>query len=328
MADAPTLSAVVPVFDGRHYLEQSLPPLLAAVGRELEEVVVVDDGSSDGSGEYARALGARVIPSGGRLGPGAARNLAIAEVRGEAVLLVDADVVIHADAPARARSVLAEPGVVAVFGSYDDAPPEPGFFSQYMNLRHHFTHSSHPGEATTFWSGCGAVRRNAFLDAGGFDTALFDRPSIEDIELGYRLRAAGGRILLDPSIRGTHLKRWSLAEVVRTDVFRRAVPWARLLLTRSNASADLNVGGGERSRAALAAGFWLALLAALLGAAPVWLPPALFAVAVALNRPLFALFRRRRGTPFALAALLYHQAYYVYAGAAYAYCWLEHRLRP
>ena len=51
-----TLSAVVPVLDGRRLLERSLPPLLDAVRRgQLLEVLVADDGSRDGSGDYARA---------------------------------------------------------------------------------------------------------------------------------------------------------------------------------------------------------------------------------------------------------------------------------
>ena len=67
------------------------------------------------------------------------------------------------------------------------------FLSQYKNLVHHFYHHRGKREASTFWSGCGAVRKQAFLDAGGFDVERYTRPSIEDIELGYRLIKAGGK---------------------------------------------------------------------------------------------------------------------------------------
>lgn len=325
MSGPPSVSVVMPAYNGRQLLPRSLPPLLDAVGDELLEVIVVDDSSSDGSAEWAAEQGARVLHTGGRLGPGAGRNLGARAARGDVLWFVDADVVVHRDAAARVREALREDGEVAVFGSYDDDPPAAGFVSQYMNLRHHYTHHAHAGEASTFWSGCGAVRREAFLAAGGFDAEGYDRPSIEDIDLGYRLRAAGGRICLDPRILCTHLKAWGAAEALRTDIFQRAIPWTRLLFERPEAAADLNVSSAERGRALVAAGLTASVLLALARVAPWWLPLPIFAGAVAVNRPLFDVFRRRRGLPFALAAMAWHQLYYLYSSATYALCWLEHR---
>jgi GT2 family glycosyltransferase len=72
-----TISAVMPVYNGRGFLEQSLPPLAAMLARgELLEIVVADDGSTDGSGDFCRAHGAQVVTTGGRKGPAAARNAA------------------------------------------------------------------------------------------------------------------------------------------------------------------------------------------------------------------------------------------------------------
>lgn len=317
----------MPVYNGLGYLERSLPALIARVGIDLLEVIVVDDGSTDDSAAFAEAQGARVLHSGGRLGPGGARNRAAEEARGDVLLFVDADVVIHPDVPLRVRESFDDPTRVAVFGSYDDRPPDPGFVSQYTNLRHHFTHHQNPrDDATTFWAGCGAVRREAFLAAGGFDLERFPRPSIEDIELGYRLRAAGGRIRLDPSIQGTHLKHWRLRELLETDIFRRAIPWGRLLLSQPEATADLNVTAGERGRAVLAALFTLSVLAALASLVPPWLPALGVVAVVAANRRLFELFRRRRGLGFALAAILFHQLYFLYATAIFVGLTIEHRL--
>jgi len=81
------------------------------------------------------------------------------------------------------------------------------------------------------WAGCGAVRRAAFVEVGGFQEGYL-RPSIEDIELGYRLSESGGRIRLAAEVQVRHLKRWTLASIVRTDVWRRGVPWTELLLER------------------------------------------------------------------------------------------------
>lgn len=327
-AAGPSVSAVMPVRDGMGYLEQSLPPLLARVGVDLLEVLVVDDGSSDGSGEWAAARGAKVLRSERSEGPGAARNRAAEVARGELLLFVDADVVAHPDVVASARAAFADPDVVAVFGSYDDRPPDPAFASQYMNLRHHYTHQRGGGEASTFWAGLGAVRRQAFLAAGGYDAGRYAVPSIEDIELGYRLRAAGGRIRLVPEMQGTHLKRWTLRGVIQTDVFRRAIPWSRLLVSRRDVPADLNARRGEQGRALLAGLFLGTLLLAVVGRMAPWVPVIFFFAAVATNRALFSLFRRRRGVVFALLALLFHQVYYVYSAGAFVLCWVERRLAP
>ena len=320
-----SITAIMPVLDGMGYLPRSLPAVMALVrAGVLDEFFLVDDGSSDGTGDYAREAGATVLTTAGRTGPGQARNLAAAQATSDVLLFVDADVVIHEDAPQIARDVLVAPDVVAVFGSYDDVPPDPAFASQYMNLRHHYVHHRNAGETDTFWAGCGAIRREAFLAVGGYDAARYDRPSIEDIELGYRLRDGHGRIRIEPRMQGTHLKEWTTQSVVRTDVFQRAIPWSRLLV--AGASRELNVTGNEQAKAALALTLGAALLGALVGWLPVW-PLALLALAAGwVNRGLFEVFRRRRGVPFAVGAIAFHQLYYVYSSAAYIWCWLELRL--
>jgi GT2 family glycosyltransferase len=86
-----------------------------------------------------------------------------------------------------------------VFDSYDDETGEKNFISQYKNLFHHFVHQQSNTEAVTFWAGCGAIRQEIFDKVGGFDTARYARPSIEDIELGYWMRRMGYRLMLDNS---------------------------------------------------------------------------------------------------------------------------------
>jgi glycosyltransferase involved in cell wall biosynthesis len=319
----------MPAHNAAHYMEKSLPPLMEMLERgAVTEVIVVDDCSTGPSTtELARQQGARTIRTARNSGPSAARNLAAKEAVGDILWFVDADVIANKDGPERIRRALADPTIVAVFGSYDDAPPAPGFAAQYKNLTHHYYHQRARREASTFWAGCGAVRRLLFLDLDGFDVERYQRPSIEDIELAYRIRAGGGRIMLDPEFHGTHLKTWTIPEVIRVDLFRRAIPWARLMMGRKELTNDLNVSAGERLRAVVAGVFLLSLPLPLLGTSLWWAPAFATAAVLAANRSFFAFMSKRRGVLFAIKSLLFHQVYYVYSAIAFAFCLLEHHLR-
>lgn len=324
-----SISVVVPMWNAAGYLDRVVPPLRRALesGR-VAEVIVVDDGGDDDGPQRCAAAGFRVLRSGGRRGPAWCRNLGAQAATGEVLLFVDADVVMHDDVPERvAAHFAARADVVALFGAYDDQPAARGIVSRYRNLLHHFTHHAHAGEASTFWAGCGAVRRAAFLAAGGFDAAYYAQPSIEDIELGYRLRRAGGVILLDPEVQGTHLKRWTFASMLHTDVFRRALPWGRLLQHPELAGAVLNVSNAERLKALLGAGFYATLLAGLFHAPFLGAACALLLVAALTSWPFYAAVLRAAGLPTALAALFLHQLYFVYGIAAFAWCVVEHQLQ-
>lgn len=326
---SPSISAIMPVYNASAFLRRSLPPLAMELQRgNIAELIAVDDGSADDSAHLAAQLGARVIPSGGRLGPGGARNVAAQLATGDILWFVDSDVVVSANGVERIRAALASPDIWAVFGSYDDAPAARNFGSQYKNLLHHHHHQHGSPEAATFWAGCGAVRRARFLELGGFDAAKFVRPSIEDIELGYRIRERGGRIALDRKYLSKHLKRWSIAELVRVDIFQRAFPWARLMLRRGKVMNDLNVSQVERLRAALAGLLALSLVTSVVGVTPLWTPVALMVLAIAANAGLFRTFVRARGPFFAVQALMFHQFYYLYSTACFAWCWLEAKLAP
>jgi hypothetical protein len=121
---------------------------------------------------------------------------------------------VHDDSFVRIRRAFLDPDLHAVFGSYDDRPAAPGTVSQFRNLLHHHVQQSSAGPATSFWTVIGAIRRDSFLAASGFDGS---QRFLEDVELGMRLSAARMRIALDPRLQGTHLKRWGFVDMVSTD---------------------------------------------------------------------------------------------------------------
>jgi GT2 family glycosyltransferase len=242
-------------------------------------------------------------------GPAAARNRGVARATGEIVVFVDSDVEVHADALRRMRERLdADPRLAAVFGRYDDHPAAVQTVSRFRNLLHHHVHTRSAGEAQTFWAGLGAIRREAFDAVGGFDEQRFARPSIEDVELGMRLHAAGRRIALDPSVQGTHLKRWTLRSMLRTDLADRGVPWVALALERGAAGTALNLSWRHRAAAVSA-------LAAV-GALALGRPRAAAAAVLAMicsNMSFYALLRRQGGTRLALAGVPLHLLHHLVA---------------
>ena len=266
-----------------------------------------------------------MLASGGRLGPAGARNVGVDAAQGEIVFFVDADVVVHADVFRRAALAFEEDAqCVAVFGSYDDRPSASGFVSQYVNLRHHSVHQAAEEEAETFWAGCGAVRRSAFLEAGGYDGERYAEPSIEDIELGQRLRARGGRILVDKAMQATHLKHWSLRTMLATDIFKRALPWARLLRL-SPTTRVLNVGRHEQLKAACAVLLSTSLVVGVFLHEALYVAVAALLVCFWMNRRLCLLLMRQQGLLHMVVGFLLHLLYFHYCTVVYLYSRLEPR---
>ena len=279
----PRISAVVPVFNGGPGLEKCLAAIAAST-YPVYECILVDDESTDGmASAAAQRHGVRVITLKQQSGPGIARNYGAKHARGDILFFVDADVLLHPDALAIAASAFAnDPGLSAVFGSYDDQPGQASFLSQYRNLFHHWVHQTGNTEASTFWAGCGAVRREVFLEMGGFSPA-YGRPSIEDIELGTRLYAAGHRIRLEKTMFGKHMKNWTFWNLIKTDIFHRGVPWMGLVLREKQAPNDLNLGLGSRIAAILASVLGLScVVLPFTGHAAALLPAAAFLAAAAL----------------------------------------------
>lgn len=256
------VSIIIPVHNGGSDLQKCLNAI-AASSWQFHECIIVDDASNDNmTSAAADAIGARVIWLKNQQGPSYARNRGVEEAGGDIIFFVDADVMVHPDTIEKGVRVLqTHTDTAAVFGSYDDTPAHESFISKYRNLYHHWIHQTARGEASTFWTGCGAIRRKVYLEAGGLAES-FRQPSVEDIEFGIRLCAEGYRIRLDRDMQCKHLKRWTLSNVIRTDVFQRGIPWMRLLLASRNVPNDLNIN--YKSRIATGVAGLLALLTVLL----------------------------------------------------------------
>jgi glycosyltransferase involved in cell wall biosynthesis len=116
----PFLSVILPVYQGSTVLPRSLQALAESdLPRECWELIVVDDGSTDDTASIAARYADRVVRlPGKKRGPAYARNRGFEVSRGECLVFVDADVIVHRDTLRRFMDVfLSEPDVGAVFGS-------------------------------------------------------------------------------------------------------------------------------------------------------------------------------------------------------------------
>lgn len=284
------MSVVVPATDDPPTLGRCVAAIRASHQPPDELIVVTDAG----------------------LSAAAARNRGAADASGDVVVFVDADVEVHPDALGRIRSRFdEEPALGAVFGSYDDAPADRRLVSAFRNLLHHHVHHHGAGPAETFWTGLGAVRRPVLLAVGGFDADRYPHPSIEDIELGDRLRRAEHPVALDPTILGTHLKTWTLRSMVATDFARRAVPWISLQVRAGRPSRTLNCGWRHRLSALATV---VAVVAGALALAP--LAVAGLTALVGLNAGFYGLLVRRLGPLQAAAGVALHGLHHLVAVAA------------
>ncbi|MDG2304732.1 MAG: glycosyltransferase family 2 protein [Candidatus Binatia bacterium] len=320
---------VIPAFEAA----QLLPLSVAAWRRQCDRIIVVDPGSTDATASVAKSLGAEVMVLGHRGGPAEARNAGVKAASGSTVVVFsDADCVPADDAYTRVQEAFrASPSLVSLTGSYDAFPAARNFASLYMNIRHFATHQQARQTNATFWAGCGAVRTTAFEASGGFDAKRYPKPMIEDIELGYRLRRLG-EMRLDPKLQTKHLKHWTIASVIKTDIQCRALPWSELLTTSGEIPNDLNVSLRERMAAAIAP---LALIAGPIGILSIlWSRPSLglaslvvLMLSVACNWRLLSTFARNGGWWFAATAWAFHQVHLIYSALCFLYVCLRRKWR-
>jgi len=282
------------------------------------EVIIAADGAVDDCQLLARRHGARVVDVPGPAGPATARNVGAAAARGDVLVFVDADVAVsRAGVDRMVRAIRTEPKTAAVFGAYDETPPDPGFMSQYKNLSHSFIHHTSATRASTFWAGLGAVRREAFERVGGFDER-FARPSVEDIDLGYRLTAAGYEVVLDPALSATHLKRWTIGSAIVSDVRDRGIPWTQLIWRYGAFGDDLNLRTEYRWSVLLASVALGSLLLAPYDGRSLILLMLAAAGLTAANRRYYRFFFVKRGAWFATRVWVMHLIHNLCNGLSFA----------
>ncbi len=194
---ASCLTFIVPVRNDAERLVRCLESIHTTCRTHEYELIVADNGSTDGSVEVARASGARVLLLPG-LSVSVVRNTAAAAARSPLLAFIDADHALAQSWASAALAVMDDSTVMAAGAQYHPPPDSTWVQRMYDRLRRH-----QPGTHETTWlpSGNLVVRSSAFERLGGFDTSL---ETCEDVDFCQRLVASGGRLLETDGMSSIH----------------------------------------------------------------------------------------------------------------------------
>jgi GT2 family glycosyltransferase len=195
-------SLIIPTWNGRNLLEKNLPKVIAAIEVKKTEIVVIDNGSTDGSAAYLKTLLSsrtmnRLIALKKNFGFSYAVNLGVKKAKGEIVVLLNNDVVPEKNFLSPLKKLFSDPQVFAV------SLHEPQFSWARGEFKDGFlfhepgpkTKKTHP----SLWAsgGSAAFRKSTWQELGGLDDLY--RPFYwEDLDLGYRALKRGYQILWEP----------------------------------------------------------------------------------------------------------------------------------
>jgi O-antigen biosynthesis protein len=253
--DTSAATVVIPNWNGRDLLEKYLPSVVQALAADARnEIIVVDNGSTDDSTSYVRERfpQVRLLALPKNLGFGGGSNAGFLEARNDIVVLLNSDMRVSADFLQPLLDGFTDERVFAVscqifFSDPDRMREETGLTQAWWSqgaLR--VRHRDDPVIADLFpcfYGGGGscAFDRRKFLELGGFDELL--RPFyLEDTDIGYRAWKRGWKVLYQPKSRVWHEHRGTIGKTFTRSFIDRAVKKNFILFAWKNIHEPLRLG--------------------------------------------------------------------------------------
>jgi len=222
-------TVIIPVFNGDQILRRCLEALSYSHFRDFE-IIVVDDCSTDNSLQIAMDFGCQVISLKKRSGPAYARNRGAEVANSQLLVFLDSDVLCEPETLGRIIKPLEE-GWDACVGTYTPIPGYSNFFSIYKNVFIRYYHGTSGSRIDWFWTACGAIKKDAFNDLGGF-SKFFSWKSVEDIDFGYRMTKMNYKIFLNKEAVVKHFHYFDFKDVLKND-FKKGRDWTYFNLTQN-----------------------------------------------------------------------------------------------
>ncbi len=296
-------SVIVPAYNAERTLANTLQALRRqTVPREVYEIIVVDDGSTDRTREIAQHLADRVIHQENQ-GPAAARNHGVRVARGEIVLFTDADCEPLPDWIEKMTAPFADPEIVGTKGAY--LTRQRSFIARFVQLEYEdrYDRMAKFAQIDFIDTYSAAYRRDVFLANKGFDT-IFPTASVEDQEFSFRLAQKGYKMVFVPAARVYHQHNETLKDYLRRKFY---IGYYKALLTRwlpERLISDTHTPQVLKIQLLLIALFLMSLPVPLLYRALWWIPPAILGLFYLSAIP-FLVKILRRDPAVVLPALLY-----------------------
>jgi O-antigen biosynthesis protein len=207
------LSVAIPCYNGASHLGNCIQAVLKQT-RTPDEVIVVDDGSTDASASIAAEYPVRLLRHSGTQGLATGRNTALAAAEGDIIIYVDVDAYAAPDMLAMLSAELADPALGGVGGRGIEAVQET-IYDRWRGLHASQGYGSRRRERCQYLFGlCMAYHRTALQAVGGFDTSF--RTNAEDVDVGLRLNKAGYPLSYVPEAVVFHQRRDDHASLRRT----------------------------------------------------------------------------------------------------------------
>ncbi len=240
------VSVVIPNYNSSKTILLCLEALISQTHKELE-IIVVDDGSTDGCLGLIEPFHVTILSTGNNAGPSKARNMGAMAAKGEVIFFLDSDVALFTDAIEHTLIAFNQNSALgSVCGIYDKVPLiRDSIVEDYRSLQAYHWRKSSEGIVTPGFFSLGAVKRYVFHEIGGFNESLRDS---EDAEYGHRL-SQHYQLLLTSTVMGRHDDDDSV-RVIMSKLFKRARTRIPLYMRRGKP-----MQGFETPARALALGF-------------------------------------------------------------------------
>jgi exopolysaccharide biosynthesis polyprenyl glycosylphosphotransferase len=188
------ISVIIPAYNAERTLPYTLRALQnQTIPRDLYEVIVVDDASTDGTAAVVHEFGVR-YRNQNKEGPAAARNLGVRAARGEIILFTDSDCIPREDWIQRMIAPFDDPQVAGVAGRYLSKQTEYSARFVQLEFEERFQILKDFNSIDLVASFAAAFRRSVFEEVGGFD-AHYPLANNEDVELSYKIATRGYKMV-------------------------------------------------------------------------------------------------------------------------------------